>query len=62
MYREANRTVNYVASLGHQVQTHQDIDPYVDNKFSYFNSLDKLGHVLFTLLPLISGKHLFQEK
>ena len=46
VYREANRAADYVASLGHQVQTHQDIDPYLEIIFSYFISLDKLGYSL----------------
>lgn len=43
VYREANRTADYVAALGHLVQIHQDIDSFIDSKFSHFRSLDKLG-------------------
>ncbi|XP_056697886.1 uncharacterized protein [Spinacia oleracea] len=33
IYREANRATDYAAAIGHNIQTHQDIDPYVHNKF-----------------------------
>lgn len=46
LHREANRTTYCDVSVGHHIPTHQYNDPYIDNKFSYFISLDKLGYSL----------------
>lgn len=46
VYREVNCVTNYVASLGHFISSHQEIDPYIDSKFFNFLFLDKIGHIL----------------
>ena len=42
-YREGNRAADYVASLGYSVPIHEDINPFLDNKYSFYLLLDKLG-------------------
>ncbi|XP_021722049.1 uncharacterized protein LOC110689595 [Chenopodium quinoa] len=33
IYREGNRAAHFVASLGHFMQAHQDIDPFIDREY-----------------------------
>lgn len=46
IYREGKQAADYVASMGHGFRTHQDINPYMNAKFSHLLSHDKLGQGL----------------